>query len=296
MCHVTPSATRSRRPGHGGILALLVFGAALAGCKGGQEASAPPALRAERVPGAGPMLSLEAADWDGIAPTTIPLIPQVAVAPTNPEPAASSVRVRLRRNDDHIAILLEWNDATESDALVVDQFGDQVAIQYPVDHATPPSATMGSAGQPVAILQWRSPHARDRVAGDPSIPDLFPNAHVDYYTTDQLPEEQARPYTGAVGLHNPVSRGPDNGVLLHIAEGYGSLTAVPSEVVHAQGAWADGVWRVVISHALDGADGFLRLSPGSSTVIAFAVWDGGNREVGSRKAWAAWVPLTIEGA
>jgi len=36
------------------------------------------------------------------------------------------------------------------------------------------------------------------------------------------------------------------------------------------------------------------LSPGDETVAAFAVWEGGHREVGARKAWSDWVPLTLD--
>jgi hypothetical protein len=36
-----------------------------------------------------------------------------------------------------------------------------------------------------------------------------------------------------------------------------------------------------------------RLVPGDRTVAAFAVWEGGHREVGARKAWSPWIPLVI---
>jgi hypothetical protein len=36
-----------------------------------------------------------------------------------------------------------------------------------------------------------------------------------------------------------------------------------------------------------------RLAPGDKTVAAFAVWEGGNREVGARKAWSAWIPVVV---
>jgi hypothetical protein len=36
------------------------------------------------------------------------------------------------------------------------------------------------------------------------------------------------------------------------------------------------------------------LLPGDQTSMAFAVWEGGNREVGARKSWSAWVPLLIQ--
>ena len=36
-----------------------------------------------------------------------------------------------------------------------------------------------------------------------------------------------------------------------------------------------------------------RLVAGDRTVVAFAAWEGGNREVGARKSWSPWVPLVI---
>ena len=294
MCHVHTLVRRTCTPWPGPLVALLLCWAAVNGCKSSDAPATAPSLVAARVEGAGPMVSLDPAEWEAIAPATIPLTPQAAAVPMNLEPATSSVRVRMRHNDDHVSVLLEWDDPTRSDALVVDQFGDQIAIQYPIDHANPPSAAMGASGQPVVIMQWRSPHGRDLTVGaPPSVPELFPNAHVDLYTADQLPEDRARPYTGAVGLGNPVSRSPENGVLIQIAEGFGSLTALPSTPAHGRGEWANGVWRVVISHPLDFGEGFLQLRAGLQSRIAFAVWEGGNNEVGSRKAWASWVPLRI---
>jgi hypothetical protein len=38
------------------------------------------------------------------------------------------------------------------------------------------------------------------------------------------------------------------------------------------------------------------LAPGSETLAAFAVWEGGAHEVGARKAWSNWVPLKLETA
>lgn len=36
------------------------------------------------------------------------------------------------------------------------------------------------------------------------------------------------------------------------------------------------------------------LAPGDETLAAFAVWEGGAREVGSRKAWSDWVKLKLD--
>jgi DMSO reductase family type II enzyme heme b subunit len=52
------------------------------------------------------------------------------------------------------------------------------------------------------------------------------------------------------------------------------------------------MWHVVITTpmATESANS-PRFEPGGSSVAAFAVWEGGSREVGSRKAWSSWVPL-----
>lgn len=79
-----------------------------------------------------------------------------------------------------------------------------------------------------------------------------------------------------------------------MAEGWGSMTVKPDQHALGKGVWKDGVWRVVITRPMVSDDkNAPRLTPGDKTVVAFAVWEGGNREVGARKAWSPWIPLQL---
>lgn len=80
-----------------------------------------------------------------------------------------------------------------------------------------------------------------------------------------------------------------------MAEGFGTLTDTPDKpLVSGRGVWKDNTWRVAFVYPLqaDGKYG-VSLAPGGETATAFAVWDGGNQEVGSRKAWSDWVTFTL---
>ena len=54
--------------------------------------------------------------------------PQTIANPQNPSPAIGELSVRAAHNGQWLAYLIEWADPTKSDRIVVDQFGDQVAV------------------------------------------------------------------------------------------------------------------------------------------------------------------------
>jgi len=285
-------------------LALL----AVAACRG-ERAPAPtaahpdsaagqsaPALTALRQSGTGPILSLEPDAWKDAAPMAVAMLPQAMATPMNLTPAVQEMTIRAAHNGEWLGLLITWQDSTRSDRVGLDHFGDQVAAQFPtgVPGSGAPSPTMGNAGGRVNILQWRAALQRDLEHGPPTIADLYPNASVDYYPDRVLPAHSARPYSGAVGLNNPVSRAARSPVLDQIAEGFGSLTAKAKGAADGRGGWADGQWTVVLTLPLTGDSAEApRLSPGQKTVVAFAVWEGGKGEVGSRKAWSNWTPLVL---
>jgi len=247
--------------------------------------------------GDGELLRPEADFWSRAPETRVAMLPQNIVNPKIAGAAVKELRVRAVHNGQWFAFRIEWADASRSDRIVVDNFGDQVAIELPVtyDKNAPPSPMMGNPGGRVAILQWRAAFQRDLDQGEPKITDLYPYAHTDVYPDQVLRATDVRPYMGAVGLDNPISHPNRTPVLDQMAEGWGTMTVKPVQHADGIGAWRQGRWRVVIAHPLaSGDENDMQWRAGSESIAAFAVWDGGAREVGSRKAWSNWVTIRIE--
>ncbi|HEY7519946.1 MAG TPA: ethylbenzene dehydrogenase-related protein [Methylomirabilota bacterium] len=272
------------------VLAITAV-AALASPAGGQTP-----LVAARVVGSGPIVDPGAAPWKDARPVKVAMLPQTVALPHKPDAAVKELTVRAVHNGGWIAFLLEWKDPTRSDKVILDNFGDQVAIQLPVDiKGATPSPMMGNPGGRVNIMQWRAAFQKDIDDGrPPSIGDLYPYAWTDVYPDELLGATDARAYTGALGVENPISRGRASPVLDQMAEGWGSMTVKPDQHAQGRGTWKNGQWSVVITRPMVSDDtNAPRLTAGDRTVVSFAAWEGGNREVGARKSWAPWIPLVI---
>ena len=252
-------------------------------------------LTAVHVKGAGPITDPAAAVWKQSRQVHVAMLPQTVTLPHNDHPAIHQISVRAVHNGGWIAFLLEWSDPTLSERVVLDNFGDQVAVELPIDtKGPPPSPMMGNPGGRVNIMQWRAAFQHDLDKGPPTVRDLYPNAWADVYPDEILSAADARPYSGALGIENPISRGRASPVLDQMAEGWGTMTVKPDQHALGKGVWKDGTWRVVITRQMASDDlNAPRLEPGLQTYVAFAVWDGGGREVGARKAWASWVSLRV---
>ncbi len=252
-------------------------------------------IEAVRIEGTGAILDPGAGFWNEAPAFSVQLQPQVVVDPRLPEAAVGELEARAVHNGEWIGMRLRWADETRDDVLRTADFGDQVAVQFPIDpHGPLPSAMMGHEGAPVNVVQWRAPFQRDLDEGAPDIFDLYPYALVDIYPDEVLGVIDARAYTGALGVDNPISRPYESPVLDQIAEGWGSLTVKPIQLADGRGVWNDGEWTVVITRPLfpiTPNDPDLR--PGTATNAAFAVWEGGSGETGARKSWALWVPLRV---
>ena len=276
------------RPRHIAIALAAVL--AWAGTAGAQLP-----LTAVRVKGAGPITDPAAPVWKQSRPINVAMLPQTVTLPHQDHPAIRQISVRAVHNGGWIAFLLEWSDPTLSERVVLDNFGDQVAVELPIDtKGPPPSPMMGNPGGRVNIMQWRAAFQHDIDKGPPTVRDLYPNAWADVYPDEILSAADARPYSGALGIENPISRGRASPVLDQMAEGWGTMTVKPDQHALGKGVWKDGTWRVVITRPMVSDDlNAPRLERGLQTYVAFAVWDGGGREVGARKSWASWVSLTV---
>jgi DMSO reductase family type II enzyme heme b subunit len=259
------------------------------------SAAAQTPLTAVRVPGAGPITEPGGPVWRQARPVHVAMLPQTVTLPHNDQPSIRELTVRAVHNGGWIAFLIEWRDPTRSDRIVLDNFGDQVALQLPVKTGgEAPSPMMGNPGGRVNIMQWRAAFQEDIESGPPTVRGLYPNAWADVYPDEIMSASDARPYTGALGLENPISRGQASPVLDQMAEGWGTMTVKPDQHALGKGVWRNGVWRVVITRPMVSDDlNAPALRPGNKTVAGFAVWEGGNMEVGARKAWSPWVPVVI---
>lgn len=282
----------SRRDYLGAVTVVVsVLGLALAAYSSDGEL-----LHAIRVKDHGHLADLQAPFWKQAPAAKVTLLPQVFTPPTNPNASVTSLNVKAVHNGQWLAILLEWKDPTKNDRIVSDTFADQAAVELPVRFQKDalPSPMMGNRGGRVVIWQWRAAFQRDVDKGDPTVRDLYPNTLVDIYPDQVLRAIDVQPYTGALGLDNPISRHKQSPVLDQAAEGWGTMTVHSDQKADGKGEWRDGVWRVVITHPLIGVnESQPRLPPGDETAVAFAVWDGGNHEVGARKSWSNWIPFRL---
>jgi hypothetical protein len=201
-----------------------------------------------------------------------------------------------------IAFRLEWDDAAKN---VIPDSGvssDAAAIQFStVAGADLPNAAMGDPGKPVEICYWKAvwqddaerPKNVDRVAS------LYPSMAVDHYPfkAPSATDEMARRYSPALASGNPVTARPQSGAVQQlVAEGFGSSSAPPGQFASGRGQWANGRWSVTISRPLREGEGRSNLEIGKKTYVAFAVWDGAERQTGSRKMRSGWAPLLVQDA
>jgi len=274
------------------LLALVVL--TIPGVAPAQESAGPPGLVMAKVVGKGPIRETKA--FEGAAPATVAVMPQLVATPHQPSPAVRTIEVRAVRNADHAAILLEWEDDSADWRTAVDGFGDMVAVAFPSLAGTTPAPFMGNPGARVEILQWRADWQSDLERGPLSVHELYPNAYAaDFHHEDHLPEASANAFRGAAGAGNPMAeRKRHSAVQDLMAEGFGSLTPRATQSAEGQGRHDGRRWHVVITRPLaaDG-DSAASLEPGVATSIAFAVWNGSQGEVGARKGWASWIPLEV---
>ncbi|NGZ26976.1 MAG: hypothetical protein G8345_08815 [Magnetococcales bacterium] len=262
------------------------------------QAAAEDALKAVKVAGGDPIMDPAAAVWKKAKAVSVPMEAQITATPANPTPAVNKMEVKAVRNDRYLGVLVSWKDASMDDKLTIDRYGDQVALELPMVYKKDdlPSPMMGNPGGRVCIWQWRAALQHDVNKGPYGIKDLYPNAHNDLYPDQVLPPETAKQYSGALGVGNPVSVAHGSPVLEAVAEGFGSLTDHShSGKVNGKGVYKDGGWQVVFTYPLDASgEDVIKLSAGGETAVALAVWDGGSKEAGSRKAWSQWVALKLE--
>jgi DMSO reductase family type II enzyme heme b subunit len=215
------------------------------------------------------------AEWDAVGTASI------VVSPlwwrNYPEP---DLQVRALHDGKSIAIRLTWRDATQNVSAARPQdFVDMAALQL-FKGSGEPFLGMGLADKGVDVWHWRAGW-QQLVAQAAGMLDSYP---VDFYTA-----------RAAGNLITNPERQLTAGSLAAI--GFGSTTFRPktSQLVTASSTWKEGQWTVVFRRPLQaGPDDGVSLAPGGRCSIAFAIWDGEERDRNGQKLVSIWHDLILE--
>jgi DMSO reductase family type II enzyme heme b subunit len=229
------------------------------------------------------------------------LMVQDVTEPRLSKPGVGLVRVRAVHDGTTVVFRLQWDDATRD---VIPESGvssDAVAVQFSVPPgADVPNAAMGEAGKPVEICFWKAVWQDDaeRAAGVDRVAALYPRMAVDSYPFNQneaARDEMTKRYAPAMAAGNPITARPQSGAVQEmLAEGFGTSSVPAVQHASGKGAWSPQGWAVTIARPLREGDGRSNLEVGTKTYMAFAVWDGAERNTGGRKMRSGWVPLVLQ--
>jgi DMSO reductase family type II enzyme heme b subunit len=81
------------------------------------------------------------------------------------------------------------------------------------------------------------------------------------------------------------------------ARGFGSFKSQPAggQNVGGKGVWRDGFWSVLVTRDLKSKDADdVKLVAGKSVPVAFAVWNGQQRDRNGRKVISNWYQLVLD--
>lgn len=239
--------------------------------------------------------------WAGAKDQPVNLMAQPMVAPKPQKTETPVIQVAAIHDGKWIAFRLRWKDREPSSADRLATFSDAVALQFPVkNNEAPPPIIMGAKNDAVHIFHWRYQYQLDATGGKKTIDKIYPNMTTDMYALDfknkgnfkQATQEQKEAFVGGTAAGNPQSF-PKAAVDEILAEGFGTSAVQPSPAAKGFGKWKNGEWTVWIARPLAYREAS-QLPVGKKTHVAFAVWQGGKKEVGAIKCVTmAWVPLTI---
>ncbi len=238
-----------------------------------------------------------AAYWKNVPRGLVTLMAQPMVTPRPETTTTEQITVAAVHNATHIAFRLSWKDDERSEAGRLGEFSDAVAIQFPMRELARTPVMMGAPELPVHIFHWRAQYQRDKEQGKPTMLTLYPNMSVDMYPMEFKEAaggtvEQQEGFSPGRAEGNPQAY-QKSGIDEIIAEGFSTSAVQAGHSGSAHGVWANGTWTLVLTRPL-AIDGGSVIAVGSETGVAFAVWQGGKAEVGSRKSvMMSWLPTRV---
>mgnify|MGYP003323220499 CR=1 FL=1 len=216
--------------------------------------------------------------WEALAPIPIPLSGQIITRPVWPEPSSKVISVRSIHNGKDISFLVEWQDATKNERLTPGVFRDGAAVALPLGNA-PAFFCMGQLDHYVNIWHWKADWQSD----------------VDRRAARA--KEKKRKKRGIRRFEVIPRR--SSSVEDLIGGGFSTLTTKARQGrIKGQAEWKRGFWRVVMKRPLTRqgkeAENEATIIPGRMQAVAFAVWNGENKERNGQKAVASWLQLLVD--
>lgn len=239
----------------------------------------------------------DAGYWAQVPTGIVSMMAQPMVAPRPEQTTTESVLVQAVHDGARVAFRIRWKDTEMSEAGRLGEYSDAFALEFPLKEGQTPPVMMGTKGMPVHLFHWRAQYQRDQEKGKPTMKDLYPNISVDMYPLepkglDGGTPEAAEKFSPGRAVGNPQSY-QKAGVDEIVAEGFSTSSVREGHGSAARGAWKDGEWTLVIVRPL-AIEGGSTLKAGAPGMVAFAAWQGGKGEVGSRKSVTMmWTPVVI---
>lgn len=281
-----------------GITALAALGAGIA-WRLGSNREPKTTVRAGRISEALPVGDPESPLWRRGARLTVPMINQTMYYPRLWKTTIPQMDVRVLTDGRSLAFLLEWGDDDQNDLESIVGFRDAAAVMLPLElEGEMPPIFMGSLGRPVYILQWKASWQRDMEKGFQDVEQSYPRwfndvypGHPTFAALGQSAEDAKQFYPGLAAGNSLSQQSRTSPVEELVAEGFGTLTSLKSQRSIGYGKFDKG-WKLSVGLPV-GGDDVPVIRPGATVPVAFALWDGGERQVGGRKHYSNWVDVVI---
>lgn len=235
--------------------------------------------------------------WDEAPILEITLSSQVVFKPRIFDATVKSLTVKSLNNGKEITFLLEWEDPTKSSNILrTEDFADGAAIQHPLSLER--EKIWFAMGQPDAVMniwhwnaEWEEELQKSR-----DMRVMYPAMGWEYYPF----KDDEYFYTGRVSNNFFSEPNKRTSVEDLNAAGLQTLTSqIPDQQnVKGKGVWKDGKWKVIFYRDFQTDDEYdVVFKPtkeiGKLRPIAFAIWDGDNRERNGQKAVSSFYFLDI---
>jgi mono/diheme cytochrome c family protein len=224
--------------------------------------------------------------WEKLESFRVPLNP--LWPEHDPIPAVTLHAVHDGRR---IALHCSWRDPIVNGAPVrVQDFQDSLAVQFSLTGRIP-FLGMGDANNPVNIWQWKAGWQQDTDGRREDVDTTYASMHSDTYFGS---EPLYRTAHAAGNLNASLIRSTP--VEDANASGFGTFQSQShaAQNVGGKGIWRDGHWSVVIVRVLKTKDkDDVKFTTGPGVPIAFAIWDGENRDRNGRKVISNWYHLRL---